>query len=150
MAKKKNNKNNTPRRKRYSRSGRLQNAKKWAEQYNGKNLAKGYSNWFGVDLICAITELEMLGYQFKQSYKEQVAQSLKAKQLQKEKRKREIAQTEEDFGDELFYFIAGYTENGVPFGITREEMGEDDENFYLDKSTVIKAARHLDDDDLPF
>lgn len=147
MANKKNNKNNTPRRKRYSRAGRLQNAKKWAEQYNGKNLAKGYSKWFGVDLLCAITELEMLGYQFKQSYIEQVKRSRKAKQIQKEKRKLENAKMKEDFGDETFYFIAGYTENGVPFGLTRGEMEEDDENIILDKSTVIHP---LDDEGLPF
>jgi hypothetical protein len=26
--------------------------------------------------------------------------------------------------DETFAFIAGYTEDGVPYGITHEEMGE--------------------------
>ncbi|MCM3767746.1 hypothetical protein [Neobacillus niacini] len=150
MANKKNNKNNTPRRKRYTRSGRLQNAKKWAEQYNGKNLAKGYSKWFGVDLLCAITELEMLGYQFKQSYKEQVKHSCKAKQKQTDKRKLENAQMEEDFSDEMFYFIAGYTEGGAPFGITWGEMEEEsDENFNL-KSTNSKFVFHRSDDDLPF
>jgi ribosomal protein L9 len=147
MANKIDNKNSTQRRKRYSRSGRLQNAKKWAEQNNGKNVAKGYSKWFGVDLLCAITELEMLGYQFKQSYIEQVKQSRKAKQIQKEKRKRENAKMEEDFGDETFYFIAGYTENGVPFGLTWGEMEEDDKNIYLDKSTVIHS---IDNEGLPF
>ena len=146
MANKKNNKNNTPRRKRYSRSVRLQNAKKWAEQYNGKNLAKGYSKWFGVDLLCAITELEMLGYQFKQSYIEQVKQSRMAKQIQKEKRKHENAKIEVDFSDETFYFIAGYTENGAPFGLTRGELEKDDKNFYLDKSVI----HPLDDEGLPF
>ena len=59
MAKQKHNANNTPRRKQYNQKERLQNAKKWIEQYDGKNLAKGYSKWFGVDLICAIAELEI-------------------------------------------------------------------------------------------
>ncbi|WP_462413210.1 hypothetical protein [Neobacillus sp. Marseille-QA0830] len=126
MAKKKHNTNNTPRRKRYNRKDRLQNAKKWAEIYNGKNLAKGYSNWFGVDLICAITELEMLGYKFKQTYKEQVKKSIEARQKQKEQRRREKEQIEDD-GEGMFYFIAGYTENGVPYGLTRDEMEESDE-----------------------
>jgi hypothetical protein len=102
-----------PRRKRYNRNARLQNAKKWAEHYNGKNIAKGYSNWFGVDLLCAITELEMLGYKFKQTYKEQVQQSLIARQKQKERRKRK--ELVENYEDDTFYFIAGYTSNGVPF-----------------------------------
>ncbi|WP_052342684.1 hypothetical protein [Bacillus sp. EB01] len=63
MGKKK--KNNTARRKRYNQNARLQNAKEWAQQYSGKNIAKGYSVWYGVDLVCAIAELEMLGYTFK-------------------------------------------------------------------------------------
>jgi hypothetical protein len=149
LAKNKHNTNNTPRRKRYTRSGRLQNAKKWAEQYNGKNLAKGYSNWFGVDLLCAIVELEMLGYKFKKSYKDQVKQSIAARQKQKELRKREKEQLE-DFEDDMFYFIAGYTENGVPFGITREEM----EDKYDERSTTEFIQRshwvNIDDEDLPF
>jgi hypothetical protein len=120
MAKGKKNSNSTPRRKRYNRNARLQNAKKWVEEYNGKNIAKGYSNWFGVELLCAITELEMLGYKFKQSYKEQVQLSLIARQKQKERRKQK--ELVANYEDDTFYFIAGYTANGVPFGITREEM----------------------------
>ncbi|WP_284035593.1 hypothetical protein [Neobacillus sp. 114] len=92
----------------------------------------------------------MLGYQFKQSYKEQVKQFRMSKQKQKEKRKLENAQMDEDFGDEMFYFIEGYTENGVPFGITREEMEEDEGNYYLDKSAERKVIHQQDDDDLPF
>lgn len=133
MSKNKHNTNNTPRRKRYNRSARLENAKEWTVQYNGKNLAKGYSNWFGVDLLCAITELEMLGYKFKQSYKEHVKLSLEARQKQKEKRRREKDEVEE-FKEEMFYFVAGYTENGVPYGLAREDMYVDDENHNILKS----------------
>lgn len=134
MAKSKKNLSNTPRRKRYNRNARLQNAKKWAEQYDGKNIAKGYSNWFGVDLICAITELEMLGYKFKQSYKEQVEKSLIARQKQKENRKRK--EVIENYEDDTFYFIAGYTSNGVPFGIKREEMEENEVKIRNDPNNI--------------
>jgi hypothetical protein len=41
LAKRKNKSNSTPRRKRYNRNARLQKAMKWAEHYNGKNIAKG-------------------------------------------------------------------------------------------------------------
>lgn len=112
-----------PRRKKYSQSARLQNAKKWAEQYHGKNLAKGYSNWFGVDLISAITELEMIGYTFKQSYKDQVKKSLIERQKPKEKRKRE-REKEQEMNENGFYYIDGYTSNGFPYGITFDEMDE--------------------------
>ena len=105
MAKRKNKSSNTPRRKRYNQTVRLQNAKKWVEQYNGKNIAKGYSNWFGVHLLCAIKELELLGYKFKQSYKENVKQSLIARQKQRERRKREKEREQFNEGFESFYFI---------------------------------------------
>lgn len=114
MAKSKHKSNSTPKRKRYNRKARLQNAKKWAEQYNGKNIAKGYSNWFGVDLLCAITELELLGYKFKETYKLKVHQSLLARQKQKEKRKLQQI-SDNDYFDSSFYYIEGFTSNGIPY-----------------------------------
>jgi hypothetical protein len=149
VAKRKHNTNSTPRRKRYNRRDRLQNAKKWVEQYNGKHIAKGYSNWFGVDLLCAITELEILGYKFKQSYKNQVKNSLAARQKQKEIRKRE-KELEDEFGEDMFYFAAGYTENGVPFGITKAEMEEDEETNTILQTQNSKLQFSIANDDLPF
>jgi len=148
VAKKKDNANHTPRRKRYSRRDRLQNAKKWVDQYNGKYLAKGYSNWFGVDLLCAIMELEMLGHKFKQSYKDQVKNSLEGRQKQKEKRK-QVKEQNEDFGDDMFYFVAGYTENGVQYGLTREEINEVAEIPIILNSSKCRIPIRIDDD-LPF
>jgi hypothetical protein len=52
----------------------------------GKIIAKGYSNWFGVNLLCAITELELLAYKLKDSYKKQLNQSLITRQKHKERR----------------------------------------------------------------
>lgn len=50
-------KNLRPRRKRMKRSNRLQAAKHWVPTYNGKNIIRGYQNWFGVDFQCAVHEL---------------------------------------------------------------------------------------------
>ncbi|MBY0148237.1 hypothetical protein [Neobacillus niacini] len=147
MAKSKKNSSNTPRRKRYNRKARLQNAKKWTEQYDGKSIAKGYSNWFGVDLVCAITELEILGYKFKQSYKKQVQQTLIARQKQKENRKRK--EVVENYEDDTFYFIAGYTSNGVPYGITKEEL-ESEEEITKHPKYQNNFPILIDDGDLPF
>ncbi|HET7627384.1 MAG TPA: hypothetical protein VFK44_03250 [Bacillales bacterium] len=36
------------------------------------------------------------------------------------------------FGDDTFHFIAGYTSNGFPFGITHEEMEEIEGSQYSD------------------
>jgi hypothetical protein len=149
MAKSKNKSSSTPRRKRYNRNARLQNAKKWSEQYNGKNIAKGYSNWFGVDLLCAIKELELLGYKFKQSYKEKVNQSLIDRQKQKEWRKREKEQEQfyGDFGSS--YFIEGFISNGFPYGVTFDEI-DGNEDIRGELESPDKMHTYIDDDDLPF
>jgi hypothetical protein len=139
MVKSKNKSSSTPRRKRYNRNARLQNAEKWAEQYNGKNIAKGYSNWF----------LNLLGYKLKQSYKDKVNQSLFARQKQKEGRKREKDQEPfyDDFGP--FYYIEGYTSNGFPYGVTSEER-EGNEDIRRQLKSQCNMLTNLDADDLPF
>ena len=117
-------KDNTPRRKRFKRDQRLQNARmKWLPTANAKNLAKSYSKWYGVDLMCAIHELETLGHSFSQQYKNQVKISIENKSNEK-RRRTEEREKQIDFPydyDDTFSFIAGYTENGVPFGVTWEE-----------------------------
>ena len=117
-------KQNSPRRKKFKRDQRLHNAKmKWLPTAEAKNLAKSYSKWYGVDLQCAITELEMLDYTFQMHYKEQVKKATENKTKEKRKRKEE-REKNQDYPldcDETFSFIVGYTENGVPFGITYEE-----------------------------
>ena len=113
-----------PCRKRLKRNQRLHNAKiKWLPTAVGKNLAKSYAKWYGVDLQCAITELELLGKTFSMHYKEQVKKAIEHKANENRKRKQEKEKHLDyplDY-DETFSYIAGYTENGVPFGITYEE-----------------------------
>ena len=50
-----------PRRKRMRRAGRLQAARHWLPTFKGKNVVRGYRRWFGVDIKCALIELQMLG-----------------------------------------------------------------------------------------
>jgi hypothetical protein len=40
-----------PKRKRYNKKQRLAAAEKWIAAYEGNNLVKGYSKWFGVDKL---------------------------------------------------------------------------------------------------
>jgi hypothetical protein len=61
-----------PKRKRYNKEQRLAAAEKWIPTYDGENLVKGYSNWFGIDKICAIHELELLGHKIDSEYKDQI------------------------------------------------------------------------------
>jgi hypothetical protein len=48
-----------PRRKRMKRQARLELARSWLTTFRGKNLVRGYTNWFGVDLLCAVKELSL-------------------------------------------------------------------------------------------
>ena len=64
-------KNAGPRRKRMKRINRLNLAKTWIQTYTGKNIIRGYRNWFVVDLICAIKELKILKVSLDQQYIEQ-------------------------------------------------------------------------------
>jgi hypothetical protein len=66
---KKKNKNLGPRRKRMDRRSRLQSATEWVKKYEGKNMIASYAKWFGVDMICAMTELEMLGLTYSEKEK---------------------------------------------------------------------------------
>ncbi|WP_461611064.1 hypothetical protein [Cytobacillus kochii] len=57
---KKKNKDNIPRRKRWGRAVRLENAKEWIVQFKGNHIIKSYAKWYGVNIRCALNELEML------------------------------------------------------------------------------------------
>lgn len=126
MAKKKK-KDNTPRRKRWNRKVRLENAKKWIQTFEGKNIIKGYAKWYAVDQQCALNELQMLGRTFSEKEKNKAKNSIKLKEEHKKrsKEKKERRKAEENWeydSDETFAFIAGYTEGGIPYGVTYEEM----------------------------
>jgi hypothetical protein len=124
MKKKKNS--NTPKRKRLNRKQRISMTKDWIKTYNGKNVVKGYSNWFGVDLLCAITELRMAGETISIDYEKRVKKSHQDKINQRKlnKEKSEFEQEQINEWDDDFEFIAGYTSNGVPYGIRKDELIE--------------------------
>lgn len=50
-----------PRRLRMNREGRLVAAVAFLRGCNGENLIRRYARWFGVDVVCAALELQMLG-----------------------------------------------------------------------------------------
>ena len=112
------NKNNTPRRKRLKRENRVKSAINWIPTYKGKNIVKGYSNWFGVDLICAIKELRIQGVIIDHYYEKQVLKSLQITTLAKNKN----IKNKKEHSDGNFKFIAGYTSGGAPYGIRHDEL----------------------------
>lgn len=126
MQKRKNH-SSIPRHKRLSRDGRLYAAKHWLPNYNGKNTINVYSKHFGVNAICAVVELEMLGFKFDPDNVKQLRQN--EENRCKEKVRRRDIKRQQDLqnlysdSDDDFYFIVGYTSGGAPFGVTWEELG---------------------------
>jgi len=114
-----------------SRSARLQSSKEWIKNYTGKNIIKGYANWYATDWICAMVELRMNGVEISEEeikIRKSVESRLLNRKLRKERREQK-RQTHSNalidpFSNDQFAYIAGYTSNGVPFGITHEEMDE--------------------------
>lgn len=113
-----------PRSKRMKHESRLQFAKHWIPTYTGKNIIKGYKKHFGVDLLCAVRELKLLGVKLNDQYVTQALQSREQLIVARQKRREEkIHMLEQSLfdSDGNYYFIAGYTSGGVPYGITWEE-----------------------------
>ena len=131
-----------PRHKRLARQGRLQAAKTWLRSYPGKNIARGYRKHFGVDSLCAIRELRLLGFAIDPAYERAVLAASRARN-KKPKRQEKFLISEETFYG--FAFIAGYTDGGA-YGITIEEA----ESFTNAGLSCSDATPPTSDDDIPF
>ncbi len=119
---KKRKQQNIPRRKQMSRERRLASAKatSWIVNYTGKDIVKGYSNWYGVDLVCAIQELRLLGGSVSLEYEAQVRKSIECATLARKRRREKMLAPDESILSDLeaqFAFVAGYTPWGFPYGI---------------------------------
>lgn len=114
MAKKKNQ------RKQLRRTQRLARGKNWLKMYQGEDVIEDYRKRYGVDLLCAVVELRMLGADISEDYEYQLRQDEEHKRLSKKSKKKGGKQKiEEDFldgfSDDNFAYIAGYTPGGAPF-----------------------------------
>ncbi|MBW1608699.1 MAG: hypothetical protein JRG87_15185 [Deltaproteobacteria bacterium] len=131
--KKKRKKPLAPRSKRMDRKERLDSVTHWLSKYKGKNIIKGYKNHFGVDWLCAIKELQMLGVGLDPGYVEKLKLSVKNRIIEKQRlkdgKKQELENEISWDSDETFAYIAGYTSAGFPYGVTWEELGEEPPNF---------------------
>ena len=115
-------------------SVRLERAKKWLETYSGENILKDYRKKFATDRMQTLQELQLLGLTFteEQIAKEKRAVEARRQQELAKKRKRKLRRQEKKQGgphpvqmeqDDRFFFIAGYTSGGAPYGVTWAEMG---------------------------
>ena len=109
------------------RTDRLQSAKHWLDQFHGENVIRAYRKRYGVDWICAVKELNMLGVELDPIYVRQLQETFEGQIKTNQRRKLEKQKEDELLNnrypdsDENFYFIAGYTSGGMPYGITWEE-----------------------------
>ena len=120
--------------KEFNRRQRLKAAEKkeWLSNYRGKNLIRKYSLFFNVNLKCAVEELEMLNCNLDSECKNEVLEYYEAK-LEADLSSREQPEVLKDCQDMNYYYIAGYTSGGAPYGITWEEyernIKDDDEKL---------------------
>lgn len=114
-------------------------AEKWVAAYDGTlyggDIIKAYRKKFAVDRMKAVEELQLLGVSLTKEQIDREKAAVRAyqeaqrakKAKRKRKREQERMQKEgllflED-QDDTFYYIAGYTSGGAPYGVTWEEMG---------------------------
>ena len=114
-------------------------AEKWVAEYDGTpyggDIIKAYRKKFAVDRMKAVAELQLLGVSLtkEQIDREKAAvkayQELQKAKKAKRKKKREQKRMQKDVPifhedqDDTFYYIAGYTSGGAPYGVTWEEVG---------------------------
>lgn len=114
------------------RDKRLKSAAEWVKTYSGKRIVQGYAKRYGVDKLCAVKELRLIGIEISEEYENQLRQSIEVlkrqRQLRKDKKEQELNSISEFNSDENFAFITGYTSGGFPYGITHEEMEEIENN----------------------
>ncbi len=123
------NKRESQGRKGFNKAARLNAAKNWIQTYTGKNIIKGYAKWYGVDKLCAISELKILGIIISESLEHQIKSSIQAQIEQKKKRKESKIELNLSAGpiygidyDEYCSFIIGFTSGGASYGISHDEV----------------------------
>lgn len=134
------------------RSARLQSARSWLKTYNGKNIVAGYRRHFGVDWICALRELEMLGVRMDAVYKGQILKSVEGHIAAQKRRKARRQETYEEPFDqnEHFAYIAGYTAAGFAYGLTWEEWGRLNQGDLIEPNCDSSNTSDDDSQELPF
>lgn len=104
---------------------RLKKARQWILTYNGtsKHMVKHYRQRFHVDITTAVSDLKAIGVEFTEEYLAAVKKSEEERIRQKHIKKQQEQQSFYEYSDDRFAFIAGYTDGGVPYGITWDELG---------------------------
>ena len=101
-----------------SKSARMESArsKGWVENYTGKNIIRGYRNWYGVDEMCAVIELRELGVSIPAERETELREKAARRTVTaagRKQRKQELNEVDAyPDSDGIFAFIAGCTPAG--------------------------------------
>lgn len=125
----------------------MERRKKWASEFpkavgKGDALIKGYKRKYKTTRVQAMKELQKMGYVFPKEIIDrqyQIEEMIKHQKAQK-KKKRKLEKLEysiyQEDQDEHFYYIAGYTSGGAPYGVPWDEAGllpfDEEDDFFDD------------------
>jgi len=115
------------------REQRLHKARQWVLTYEGKHIVRAYRKRFNVDPSCAMKDLEAIGALSSEKLAEmRAAEEIRLQQRREERERKQAQEMAERHVDQngQFFFIAGYTSGGAPYGVTWEEMGMEPWEFY--------------------
>lgn len=105
---------------------RLKKARQWVLTYEGSHIVRAYRKRFKVDVTCALKDLGEIGALSPEklaAMKQAEQIRLERKRLEREEKKQQEIYDRYPDSDDTFFFIAGYTSGGAPYGVTWEEMG---------------------------
>lgn len=109
------------------RPGRLQAAKSFLPTFSGNNIVRGYARWFGVDLACALAELQILGIELDPVYVERLRITIRERErigrARNERRRLEVDAAAE--ADRVADCVLGL----IPWANDAEPTGSDEIPF---------------------
>ncbi len=109
-------------------TARIRMAKIWFASYkgSGKHIVHAYREKFKVDTTTALNDLGEIGALTpEQLQAKRQAEEVRLQQLRAQKEEKALQDFYDRFPDsnDQFFYIAGYTPGGAPYGVTWDEMG---------------------------
>ncbi len=106
------------------KESRLARAKVWIKNYEGTKVVRAYRKKYDVSAVCAVREIQEIGYKLEPGYVDNLIKSVKGrcKSIKNKKKEKKVPEEFNTHQDDNFFFIAGYTSGGAPYGVTWQEM----------------------------
>lgn len=108
------------------RAERLRKGQQWVLTYEGSHIVRDYGKRFKVDYLCALDDLGKIGAVSPEKLETMKHAELQRREKRRQEREKKQLQAFYDSfpaSDSRFYYIAGYTSGGAPYGVTWEEIG---------------------------